>query len=67
MCPESGGGTPQPELLMGKTLGITSELDLIPWQDCREDDQGDVLFIKRETKKAPKPLMVHGVIEVLVS
>lgn len=51
LCPESGGGAPQPELPMEKTLGITLELDLIPWQDCREDDQANVLFMNTEKKK----------------
>lgn len=39
VCPESGGGTMQPELQIGKTLGITYELDSSPWQDCRENNQ----------------------------
>ena len=60
MCPESGGGTPRPELLMEKTLGITSELDFIPSQECREDDQGSVLFINTEKKKKTALEATHG-------
>lgn len=53
VCPESGSGTPRPELPIGKTLGITYELDLIPWQDYGENDQANVLFINTEKKRQP--------------